>query len=63
MKKDDTIGLLRKNLKILLVYLASKSDTPSADLEALLQEVIAELHSEAKEALESKKSHLRLIAT
>lgn len=60
---DETYGLLRKNLKILLVYLASRSETPSADLETLLQEVIAELHSEAKQALDSKKSHLRLIAT
>lgn len=60
---DETLGLLRRNLKILLVYLAAKSETPSADLETLLHEVIAELHTEAQEALETKKCHLRLIGT
>jgi hypothetical protein len=59
---DETLGLLRKNLKILLVYLAAKSETPSADLETLLQEVIGELHAEAKQVLEGKTRHLRLIA-
>lgn len=61
MEHAEAVALLRKNLKVLLVYLAKKSETPSTDLEGILQEVIHELYMESKEALEEKKKRLRLV--
>lgn len=60
-QKDDHKDLVRRHLKVLLLHLAAKSDNPSQELEALLHDVINELHTEVKEALEAK-SHLRLIS-
>jgi hypothetical protein len=48
-------------LKLLLFYLARGTETPSAELEKILQEVIYELYTESKAALEEKKSHLKLV--
>jgi hypothetical protein len=59
-QKDDHKDLVRRHLKVLLLHLAAKSDNPSQELEALLHDVINELHKEVKEALEAK-THLRLV--
>jgi hypothetical protein len=59
-KTDDHKDLVRRHLKVLLLHLAAKSDNPSVELEALLHDVINELHREVKEALEAK-THLRLV--
>ncbi len=59
-QKDDHKDLVRRHLKVLLLHLAAKSENPSQELEALLHDVINELHGEVKAALEAK-SHLRLI--
>lgn len=59
--RQETLDLLRRNLKVLLFHLASHSESPGRELEAMLQEVIFELYSEAQEALALKKSHLKLI--
>jgi hypothetical protein len=61
--EDNTMDLLRRNLKMLLFELAARSETPGADLEHLLQDVISELYLEAKQALQERKSHLKLIMT
>lgn len=45
---------VRRQLKILLLYLAARSDHPSRDLQALLKDVIAELHSEVAAKLKPK---------
>jgi hypothetical protein len=58
--QDDHHELVRRHLKVLLLHLAAKSDSPSQELEALLHDVINELHKEVKDALEAKK-HLRLV--
>lgn len=58
--KDDHKELVRRHLKVLLLHLAAKSENPSHELEELLHDVINELHSEVKAALEAKK-HLRLV--
>ena len=59
-QKDDHKELVRRHLKVLLLHLAAKSDNPSVELEALLHDVINELHQEVKDALEAK-THLRLV--
>ena len=59
----DVVGLLRRNLKVLLFHLARQSEVPSQELEKILGEVITELYYESKEALEDKKKHLRLVST
>ena len=51
---------IRDYLKVLLLHLAAKSESPAIDLQELLCEVIEELHDETKEALQ-KKSHLKLV--
>jgi hypothetical protein len=59
---DDTRSLLKKNLKILLYRLAAESESPSVELEAILQDVITELYRDAKSALavhESEKARRR----
>jgi hypothetical protein len=60
-QKDDHKELVRRHLKVLLLHLAARSENPSFELEALLHDVINELHREVKDALEAKK-HLRLVA-
>jgi hypothetical protein len=57
----EAVTLLRRNLKVLLFYLARGTETPSQELEKILQEVIFELYSETKKALDERKSHLRLV--
>lgn len=59
-QNDDHKELVRRHLKVLLLHLAAKSENPSQELEALLHDVINELHQEVKEALEAK-THLRLV--
>jgi hypothetical protein len=59
-RMDDTRDLLRKNLKVLLLDLASSSERPSVELQAILHEVINELHDEVKKALRTKNT-LRLV--
>jgi hypothetical protein len=59
-QQDDHKDLVRRHLKVLLLHLAAKSDNPSVELEALLHDVINELHREVKDALEAK-NHLRLV--
>ncbi len=54
MEETETRDLLRKNLKILLLDLASRSDRPSLELQAILQDVINELHDDVKRALRAK---------
>jgi hypothetical protein len=61
-QKDDHKELVRRHLKVLLLHLAAKSENPSHELEALLHDVINELHQEVKEALEAK-THLRLVTS
>jgi hypothetical protein len=61
MDHAETVNLLRKNLKLLLFYLVRGTETPSAELEKILQEVITELYTESKQALEERKSHLRVV--
>jgi len=56
----DYQDMVRRHLKVLLLHLAAKSDNPSVELEALLHDVINELHKEVKDALEAK-THLRLV--
>lgn len=59
-QQDDHKDLVRRHLKVLLLHLAAKSDNPSVELEALLHDVINELHREVKDALEAK-TRLRLV--
>jgi hypothetical protein len=61
MEHAEAVTLLRKNLKLLLFYLARGTETPSQELETILQDVITELYTETKEALEERKSHLKLV--
>lgn len=58
---DDVRDLIKKNLKILLFDLASKSEEPAEELEKLLSEVISEMYWEAKETLETRKQKLRIV--
>ncbi len=67
-EKESTRTLLKKNLKILLYSLAAESETPSRELEEILQDVITELYRDAKTALaaheeerDRRKSVLRLL--
>ncbi len=68
-KKDlSTKVLLKKNLKILLYRLAAESESPSKELEMILQECMTELYQDAKMALSrhedelaKKRRHLRLL--
>ncbi len=68
-KKDlSTKVLLKKNLKILLYRLAAESESPSKELEGILQECMTELYEDAKMALSQhedelakKRRHLRLL--
>ena len=53
--------LVRQQLKVLLLHLASYSESPGEDLKNLLEEVIEELYIEVKDAL--RRKHLRLIRT
>jgi hypothetical protein len=62
MEHTEAVTLLRKNLKLLLFYLAKGTESPSAELEKILQEVIYELYTESKKALEDRKSHLKLVS-
>lgn len=61
MSREETLALLRRNLKVLLFHLASHSEAPGRELEGMLQEVISELYFEAQEALASRRSRLTLI--
>ena len=58
---DELDPLLRKAIKVLLLQLASKSETPSLHLENILSEVIQELYEETQAALDEKKHRLRLV--
>ncbi|HLE01724.1 MAG TPA: hypothetical protein VJB59_15790 [Bdellovibrionota bacterium] len=53
--------LLRKAIKMLLLQLAARTENPAHHLDHVLREVIQELYVESKNALEEKKSHLRLV--
>lgn len=61
MEHAEAVSLLRKNLKLLLFYLAHGTENPSQELEAILQDVIYELYMESKQALEERKSHLKIV--
>lgn len=61
MSREETLTLLRRNLKVLLFHLASHSESPGRELEGMLQEVIGELYLEAQEALASRRSRLKLV--
>ncbi len=52
--------LVKTQLKVLLLHLAARSKSPSAELESLLHEVIDELHEEVRQALE-QRAQLRLV--
>lgn len=54
--------LIRRQLKILLLELAARSENPSTDLKELVEEVISELFDEVEEALR-KKRHLKIVQT
>ena len=58
--EKDHAALVKSHLKVLLLHLAARSDHPSEDLEELLHEVIHELHTEVKAALE-QRAQLRLV--
>lgn len=49
-------------MKILLLHLAAKSDSPEADLQAILREVLEELQNEVQEALRAKPA-LKLVGS
>lgn len=57
---DLSIDQLRHYLKVILLQLAAKSDTPAMELQDILHEVLAELDSEVKTALRAKR-HLKII--
>ena len=61
---DETRGkaqdLVRNHLKVLLLHLAARSENPGLELQALLREVIEELHAEVKASLRTK-SHLKVV--
>lgn len=61
---DETRGkaqdLVRNHLKVLLLHLAARSENPGLELQALLREVIEELHAEVKSSLKAK-CHLRVV--
>ncbi|MCM2323412.1 MAG: hypothetical protein NDJ90_09140 [Oligoflexia bacterium] len=53
---------IRSFLKVLLLHLAAKSETPSQDLQHLLREVLDELKEEVGSALRPR-THLKLVET
>lgn len=57
---DDFQTEVRNQLKVLLLYLAAKSESPSHDLQIVIREVLEELHSEVKETIK-KQPHLKLL--
>ena len=57
---DDHHEIVKTQLKVLLLHLAARSSSPSADLEDLLHEVIEEIHTEVKQALD-QRSQFRLV--
>ena len=57
---DDYQAMVKTQLKVLLLHLASRSSSPSSDLEDLLHEVIDELHAEVKLAMD-QRAQFRLV--
>lgn len=52
--------LIRRQLKVLLLYLAAKSESPDADLQRIIRDVLQELHQEVKECV-MVKPRLKLV--
>lgn len=59
---NDSFLQLRKELKVLLFFLARESENPASDLEAILGEVIEELHGVVAENLENSQ-RLKLVVS
>ncbi len=51
MMEPSPSALVKEHLKVLLVHFAKHSETPGAELDCLLREVIQELYDEAEEKL------------
>lgn len=59
---EESCDPTRRYLKILLLHLAAKSEHPSKELQAIIQEVLVELKEEVARTLANKR-HLRIIST
>jgi hypothetical protein len=57
---QESIEAVKRHLKTLLLHLAAKSDTPGADLEEIVREVVDELRDEVKRSLAARKG-LKLV--